>query len=597
MTKVLLSRSVLMVWGAAVAMLVGCGGSEAPGVGSSTPVTPAPTASRIELNLSRTTISSRAGETVSVEVVAKSSANTTVVGVPVEVSADSGILQIASNPVTDSSGKVTGSFSLGQDRANRVVTITAKSGSLTASGTVQVTGSTLQLVLTPSNTVTSAQDAVTITATVQDAASQPLNNVVVQFATTQGSLAAPTTSTDASGRASVTITGIVSSATVTATAVNVSQSASINASSQTLPDVGPAGVTIKSLLLQANPTVIGPNSNGNAGNSTEIQATVLGDIVASNSTGVPVQNARVRYRILNNPPLGSLAVDTRVNPALTDEAGKSINTFVPGSATSGANGVTVCASVDGFTPPSGSVSLGCNANEVGARFSIAQQPLFVRVSFNNRIEKVDNELNYEKSFSVSVTDSVGRGVPSVQLTATLLPKNYFKSDYAYVGSAWRQGRLAKGDGRVLPSDDLCANPAGIDVDDPACLRASFVIGDITTCENEDLNNNGILDPFPSDNDLNKDGILWPGQVAAATFLNNATTDSTGFGILKIKYGQLFATWVEIEIKVTAKVGGTEGLTTLPFVLAAEVGDATSEDSPGSFVQSPFGVDRECKNKN
>ncbi len=515
-----------------------------------------------------------------------------------EVSSDSGILQAPTNPTTDTNGKVTASFSLGQDRANRVVTITAKSGSLVATGTVQVTGSTLQIALTPSNTVSSAQDSVNITATVQDAASQPLNNVVVQFSTSQGALSAPTASTDASGRAAVTLTGVSSAATITATAVNVSQSATVNASSQVLPDIAPAGVTIKNLLVQANPTVIGPNSSGNSGNATEIQATVLGDIVSSDSIGVPVQNARVRYRILNNPPLGSLTVDTRVNPALTDEAGKSINTFVSGSATSGANGVTVCARVDGFTPPTipGAVPLGCNANEVGARFSIAQQPLFVRVSFNNRIEKVDNELNYEKSFSISVTDSVGRGVPGVQVTATLLPTKYFKSDYAYIEGAWRQGRPQASDGRVSdPPDVFCALPTGIDADSPQCLARFFIVGDITTCTNEDTNNNGILDP--TDNDENLDGILWPGQVAASSVLNDGLTDSTGFAILKIKYGQLYATWVEYNIKVTAKVGGTEGVATLPFVLSAEVGDLTSEDAPGSFITTPFGEARECRDRN
>ncbi len=76
----------------------------------------------------------------------------------------------------------------------------------------------------------------------------------------------------------------------------------------------------------------------------------------------------------------------------------------------GTDQIVICASVDGVaTLPNGGVA-PCNANEKAAKLTISQQPLFVRISTNNEIAKVNNNLDYEKLFSIYVTNAAGQGV-------------------------------------------------------------------------------------------------------------------------------------------------------------------------------------------
>lgn len=584
-------------------MIASCGGS-APGPSPAPPPgggTPTPTAASMELSLTRTSIPASESESVGVTVTALDADRQAVADVPIQLSADSGILEPPSGPATGSDGKVTTTFRLGQDRANRVVTINATSGGLTGkSATINVTGSTVQLTASPS-LVRNAQEPAQLGVLALDAAGQPQSGVTVTFSTTQGTLAAPSAITGADGRAAGTLTGVVSSASVTASAVGASAVATVQAASQTLPDLKPDGVVIKTLLLQANPSAVGPNAAGASGNSADIQLSVLGDIVVdgvTQSKGVPVVNARAKFRIANNPPLGALGVDTNVNPALTNDAGQTIVAFVPGSATSGTNGVTICASVEGFTPSGGGGLNGCQANEVSVQLTIAQQALFVKISTNNEIEKVDNNLNYRKPFSIAVTDAVGRGVAGVTVTPTLKPIYYYKGPWALVGDFWTRGSMvvAPSDGNPntpppTPPDEgeaRCVFPPGIDADSPDCEERprEFVADGGVRCENEDLNNNGIVDPGE---DRNYDGRLWPGQVASTFMENGGRTDSTGFVVLRVKYGQRFATNATYDIIVSAKVGGSEGVETFRYNLAPATEDVKNKDSPGAFVTAPFGI--------
>jgi hypothetical protein len=563
---------------AATIAAVACGGSEAPGPatppspppgtpGSPTPPPATPTAASLELVVSKAAMAANASDKIDVSVRALDSSRISIKGVPVALAADSGVLAAPSGSVTGTGGDVTSTFTLGQDRANRTVTITATSGTLTTSAQIVISGSTVQLTASK-NVVANATEPVTLAVVLRDAAGQPLSNAQVSFSTTQGTLAATTAVANAEGRASTTLTGVVSAATVTATALGTSANATVNSDNQVLPPVQPTNIQIRSLLLQANPTVIGPNTTPNGRNSVDLQLTVLGDLPAAGTQpaafNVPVTNARARFRILNNPPRGALSVDTTTNPVLSNAAGQANVAFIPGAATSATNGVIVCAKVDGFTPAGGGGLFGCAADEVSARLTIGLDALFVRISTNNEIEKVDNNLNYIKRFSIVVTDAVGRGVPGVQVTPTLEPLYYYKGPWLYNGTSWVRGVL------------------GVVNNVPTILPAT------RECANEDTNNNGVIDVVPAKEDVNRDNRLWPGQVAATAMDNNGVTDSTGFVILQVKYGQIYAYNATYRIKVSGKVGGSEGVTTYDYFLSALVNDVTSENTPGAFVQAPFG---------
>lgn len=548
--------------------LAACGG-KAPGSDSSG--TGGGSISSIEVSTSKSSMAARADESVDVTVTALNASRRALSGVAVQIAASSGVLAVSST-ATDGSGKVTAKFTLGQDRSNRTVTIQASGGGATGSATIQVTGTTLSL---SSNTsvVSGASATAKLTARLLDAASQPISGAAVVFSTNQGNLNLGTTTTDSGGFASAEIAGISSSATVTAQAGNTSSNVTILASGTGGETPQPAGVVIRDLIIQANPSVTGPNQAGNSGNFSAIEVRVFGDL--GTTQNIPVKNAPVRFRIASSPALGTLDVNTSTNPALTNDTGLATNRFVPGSATSGTDFVVICASVDGLDAPSTpGVSFPgnpCGANEKAVRLTIAQAALFVKLSTDNLLLVTDGGLTRTKQFTVNVTDAAGRGVPGVLITPRLLPLNYYKGFYFF--------------------DDIAPpRPDGATAAPNAWLPAARV-----QCANEDTNFNGILDP--ADNNANGDAFVWPGQIAAVSVENNGLTDATGFVVMKVKFGVRFGTWADYQVEARASVGGSEGLATTDYLLSVLVDEVKNKDLAPAWAVSPFGTSGSCNNPN
>ena len=87
-------------------------------------------------------------------------------------------------------------------------------------------------------------------------------------------------------------------------------------------------------------------------------------------------------------------------------------------------------------------------------------------------------------------------------------------------------------------------------------------------DSEDVDNFGICDPAE---DTNSDGVLTPGNVASYTV--EGLTNASGVAVLNIVYPKSFAQWAQMQLEVTAAVGGTEGKNamTIPLpILAADV---------------------------
>jgi hypothetical protein len=579
-TKTIKGMGIIAAMLSAAALFVACGGS-APGPAPAVPTGPGTSPLvALEMTTSAASVQTKAGETTTVTVTAIDANRNALDKIPITLSADSGIIA-ASSTSTDSSGRVTATFELGADRGNRDVTIRAASGAISSTATLKVQGTTLALSASPP-TATSAATPVELTATVVDASNVPLNNVVVSFATTGGTLSSAVATTDSTGVAKVTLSGIVADATVTATGANASGQTSVKAGSTVLPPPGPTGILIRDISVQVNPSVVAPNGPGSQANFSQLDVRVLGDLDAA--VGIPVTNAPVRFRIASSPPFGTLSVDTTMAPVLSNSAGLVSARFIPGEATTGTDQVVICASVDGVaTLPGGGAP--CNANEKSARLTISQQPLFVRISTNNEIKKVNDNLDYEKAFSIYVTDAAGRGVPGVNVSVRLLPfpdrplgdpnasdvppsPNFLR--------AYRKGYMVYAAGRWVPSPDG-VNP-----------------GAVVQCNNEDKNFNGILDT--GDLDRNNDGKLYPGQSAAFTLTENGVTDSAGFVNLNIRHGQRFYFWATYQIEARAATAGTERLTTMDYTLSAAEADVTAPAGPG-FAVSPFGTVQDCQSPN
>ena len=400
---------------------------------------------------------------------------------------------------------------------------------------MSVTGTTVTLTASPPTAV-NPTTAVEISASVVDAAKVPLGGVVVSFATTGGTLSSAVATTDSAGIAKVNLTGVTADVTVTGTGANATAKVPVTAGSTALPNPEPAGVVIKDLTIQANPSVVGPNAGGEA-NFSQLDVRVTGDI--GTAVGIPVGNAPVRFRIASSPPFGRLSVDTTTAPVLSNAGGLVSARFIAGAATTGTDQIVVCASVDNVaTLPNGGLA-PCNANEKAAKLTISQQPLFVRISTNNEIAKVNNNLDYEKLFSIYVTNAAGQGVAGAPVSVRLLPLYYYKGQMAFtVGVGWAP---------IAPP---------------------------VQCVNEDTNFNGVLDT--GDNNQNMDGILWPGQSAAFTLDNNGVTDSSGFVVLRVRHGQRFYLWAEYQIEARAATAGSERSTTFNYRLSAAEADVKAE---------------------
>lgn len=543
---------------AAAATIVACGGDPAPGPGSADdPARLNRPLAALELTATPTSLDAQDGKTAMVTVTAVDASRRALADVPVNLSASSGILS-GTSTTTDASGRVTATFSLGADQGNRTVDIRASSGNVASNVTIAVQGTTTTVTASPS-TAQSAATPIEIAASVGNAAKVALAGVGVVFSTTGGTLSSASAITDATGTARVTLTGVTSTVRVTATAANSSATVDVQAGSSTAPNPVPTGVAIRNIAVQVNPSVVAPNPVGQTTNFSQLDVRVTGDLGAA--LGIPVGYAPVRLRIGSAPAFGTLSLDTTTSPVLTNESGIISARFIPGSATTGTDGVVICASVDGLANPPGGGAVPCAANEVAAKLTISQAPLFIRISYNNEIAKVNNNLDYEKQFSIYVTDAAGKGVAGVPVSVRLQPLQYMKGFLVYDtnASSW-----------------------------------VYAPGFPVPCANEDKNFNGVLDS--GDVDQNGDGLLWPGQSAAFSLDSNGVTDSAGFVNLKVRHGQRFALWSAYQIEARAATAGTERATTVNYTLSAAAEDVKSDTTPG-FSTSPFGVASSCSNPN
>jgi len=540
---------------AAAALVASCGGEEAPGGSTSNGNTPAPVPlATLEVTVSKGTVEAKADQTTTVTVTAIDASRRALADVPVKLSSNSGVLSGA-DETTDSNGKLTATLGLGADRGNRDILITAASGTVVGTASVQVAGTTLTLSASPP-TAQTATTPVEISASVVDAAKVPVGGVVVSFVTTGGTLSSAVATTDAAGLAKVTLTGVTADASVSASGANAGGKVDVKAGSTTLPPLSPAGVAVKDLTVQVNPSVVGPNAGGATTNFSQLDVRVTGD--AGTALGIPVGSAPVRIRIASTPAFGTLSVDTTTSPVLTNGSGLASARFIAGPSTTGTDQIVVCASVDGVATLPGGGQAPCGANEKSAKLTISQQPLFIRISTNNEIQKVNNNLDYEKLFSIYVTNAAGQGVAGAPVSVRLLPKLYWKGSMVYLNGRW------------TPS--------------PAPVQ----------CDNEDLNFNGVLDS--GDANLNNDAFLWPGQSAAFTLDNNGVTDSAGFVVLRVRHGQRFYLWAQYQIEARAATAGSERLTTFDYRLSAAEADVTATATPG-FRLSPFGQGAVCTDPN
>ncbi len=593
-----------------------------------------PTAAAISLFASSQQIASSGSDTVNLTTIAKDENNNLVKGVTITFSATSGQIEVI-NAVTGDDGQATAVLKTNNEPTNRTISVTSISGNINDTVDVQVTGTSINLSGSSSLAINDDNnffiqvldsDGVGIPNTTVDfSLSPPLTGAVANITVVSSVV------TDITGQANFTVTGISGGAnTLVATALGVSSEHKMtvqadsflfsrfnNGSGQgdvvpgsALPDVflsdtatieltwtqsntpvadgtivsftstrgkvdqnststqdGKITATIKSPSAgKALVTVTGTDKGLTLSNQLEFEfvaenvATI--DAQASPSSIAPngdTSTISVIVKDVNGNLVKGKTIDFSLNgtssgeilpaSAVTDSNG-SASTVYTSNTISSQNGISITATVKEEPSISDTVTL-----------TVADRDLFITLGTGNELIEVDST-TFNKQYVAFVTD-VDSASPAKNtvLTISAVPQGYRKG-------FWSQAL------------------------DPDGSFKSWFTNVTATCGNEDLNADGVLDVGE---DINGDGRLTPGNVAAV--IGEVITDDQGSALIDIKYPQNFGGWVNVNLIVSAKVGGTESTNQTTFILPALLEDVLNEDAPPPQGVSPFGFSNDCSDVN
>jgi hypothetical protein len=201
-----------------------------------------------------------------------------------------------------------------------------------------------------------------------------------------------------------------------------------------------------------------------------------------------------------------------------------------------------------------------------------------------------------------VVDSSGQAKAGVQVSPSIDLLSYYKGYFTLVSDVWTQGGLGNAYPVVYP--DLVTPVPGTALATDT-FTATWTLGNVSSCDNEDLNRNGVGETFFDSvqaalvpEDQNRSGSLSPQRPmldprkadVTIAIEGSTTTDANGLVVLKIEYPQNIGSWVRFNILVSASgVAGTEGRANYEGVLPVLASALTSKDVPPPFVSSPYGV--------
>ncbi len=546
MTKILQAFGLLVV----AAFLASCGGG---GGCAGTSLAGAdqcngggtPTAADLTLVLDKSSLTNTGSTTVAATATAVDANRNVLAGIPVVLSVDSNATVAASGTVTDAQGVVIGAVGIGADRANRIVTVTARSGSLERTASFNVVGATLSSTAVPAELAPSSSGAIQYR--VLDSNAAPMQGIRVVVSSPGGVQTEGVT--DFNGRYDFVYTAPASlgpfQITADAAGVNLATTVVVNSGSTITP---PAVGTVASASVSSVPDVVTVNTSTST-NQTEIRALFIGE------GNAPIKNMRVRFD-LNGDPFsigGTLASGS--NRVFSDANGLARTSYIAGSRSSGANALTIRACWD-----YNDFAVGTCPHAATTQVVVVNEPLSVTIGTDALIEIDVPELLYIKRFVVQVVDSSGQVKADSPVTAKLELLQYLKGSWSIQTLA---GKTAWGQGVTA------------------------------VCDSEDINRNGINEIYSNGGveDANANKKLDPSTADIGFFFENGNiTNSSGIVVIRMQYPQSLASWVQYQISVTAGVLGTEGNKSLAGYLPvpAEVVNNVVEVPP--FLTSPYGIE-------
>ena len=513
-----------------------------------TGVPPVPTASDISLALSAPTIANSGSATVTAVVTAVDANRNAISGIPVTLRVDNESSILVSSATTDTAGVVRGVISIGANKTNRTIKVTATSGSLVKEAGLQVVGTQIAATALPAVLTPGATGRVQYR--VIDANNSPLSALPIRVLGPAGVITDAITDSNGAFEyvfvAPAAATG-TTTLEVRATAGGVERTVSILVQSGpgTIPNV-PAN-SVLSASVRANPSVVPVNSGTLTSSRSEVRALFVG------TANKPISNVRVRFD-LNNDANSIGGSFTSGNTLIYSDAnGIAATTYVPGSRFSPTDGLTIRACWD-----YADFAAGTCPNSALTTVTVISEPLSVSVGTDNLI-LISEPLVYVQRFVVQVNDSSG---------------------------------LAKADVKISPLLDLTSYSQGSWVRPPGADRWSQ---NVTTadCGNEDVNRNGVLEVYSNTDreDANGNGQLEPRKADAVVSYEGAdTTGPTGRIILRVAYPRNVGSWVRYALTVAANgVSGTEGRASFSGLLAVPIDDVKADGEP-AFRLSPYGTD-------
>ena len=639
--------------------------SNLPSCGASTSVTPGTnaTAATVQLLVGSQQLNSDGLAPVSITLIARDTNGQTVANRPVLLSVSdpantafiSNFSQTSGNThATDANGQLTATLSVGGNRANRTLALTATVDQTSAANTVNVVGTTL----TVSGTNALAFGATTqLSVVVTDSSGRPIANAPITATSANGNTIALTSpTTDSNGKVTVTVTGTKAGVdTIAPSAAGASASYALNVSSNNFiftspaPDVSqlvntPLTITVH-WTNNGAPVTSSPinfastrgslsssqafsNANGDASVTVSSPSPGPAIITASSAaSGGPAASINVLF--ISNAPANSLSLQAdkttvSINPpgtsantaTLTAVARDVNNNLVPGVTvnfhidqdTTGGSLSAASATTDSFgvartqyiptavsSPTNGVIISAAVANSTVTSpqlfLTVGGQKLFVRIGTDNLVGTTPNAPNYTKQYSAFVTDAAGNPVPNATVQFLVRPNQ--DPDIPFDPAKFTIAQFFNRNTTVLPGQSKLFF-------DYAYFKGEYKFNGLiwvptyyAKCFNEDVNFNGII--FDAGEDYNGNGKLDPGNAFSVNA--DSATNGAGYAVATITYPKDRANWLEVSLKATAQAFGTEASDSAVFVLPVAAADVSNAkvDPPGRF--SPYGLASICTDPN
>ncbi len=566
------------------------------------------------------------GDTITIQAFVKDGSNNALANAPVVFNSSTGTLSSVSSS-TNASGVAAATFAAGANKANRNATISVTAQTVTASLTIPIVDTKLQL-SGPSSVVTGNTKPFTVIAT--DSKGNAIAGATVTGTSSLGNAITPAGSavTDSSGRivfnyvattagtdsglrfsglgaqVSPTPAFVVSGddfaftspdpAVTTSVAVGTSQAVSVRYRISGVPQANKV-VSFSATggsILPASSTVT--DASGVA--TVNVQSASAGPLTVQASIAGVATTASLQLSIVATTP-STLTLQISPTALPVNSTGSGSNNVAQVIAKLlDANFNPVAGQVVNFTrvsDPSGGNLLQASSTTDSTGTAVVTYRAGPQSTANNGVV-----LSATAAAFPAVTNTATLTVNQAALFITLgtgnvidnLDPQTYKKDWVVY---------------VTDSNGVAVNGVNLTMKFlPQYYRTGKLVWDgtqyaygspIYECISEDRNENGILDLSPvvvsgvtyPNEDINGDGTLTPGNVVAVTPPSVQTAN--GRATVSLIYAESMVPWINARLTASATVAGTESRRDADFVIVGSAPDFTQQTNPPAGLISPFGL--------